>query len=109
MDLHHTCSLYKVLQHVSERRLPQLLDESSWIDCRPAFRRNLHLSLHLDPIERIHYGLLFYPDPNTPSDICPVADEWLRDDLRVPLQNDVSAWSWYGDRLNQEPRMPMLL
>ena len=91
-------------------RLPQLLDQSGWTDYRPAFRRNLHLSLHCDPIERIDYGLLFYPDPNTPSVGCPNAAEWLADNVNVqPPVTTCPPWLSSGTAGGRGPLRSTLL
>ena len=60
--------------------------------------------MHSEEFEAIEYGLLFYADPNTPSEGCPVADGWLDDDLHQPPPYDLAEWVAFGNGLTQEPR-----
>ena len=64
--------------------LSQLISQTEYVDCKHEFRRNLHHSLHFEASEAVEYGLLFYADPNTPSETCPVAAGWLADELHRP-------------------------
>ena len=62
---------------------------------------NNAFSLHFQASEAVDYGLLFYADPNTSSEGCPVAAGWLADDLRRPPPYDVSSWAEFGKSLVQ--------
>ena len=73
--------------------MPLLISATEYVDYKLELRRHLHFSLHVEASEAIEYGLLFYADPNTPSEGCRVVAGWLADELSRPPFHDLTEWA----------------